>query len=138
MYLIDTNVISEIRKIHSGRADEGVVKWAQSCPKNLMYISVITLLELERGTLSTELKDPKQGSVYRRWLEQTVKSEFDNKILAIDTDTVLLCAKMQVPDKKSLADSLIAATAIQHNFIVVTRNTQDFVNTGAKLLNPFG
>ncbi len=103
-----------------------------------MYISVITLLELERGTLAMELRDPTQGAVYRRWLEQTVKPEFDNKILSIDADTVLLCAKMQVPDKKSLADSLIAATAIQRNFIVVTRNTQDFIHTGAKILNPFG
>ncbi|WP_037586599.1 type II toxin-antitoxin system VapC family toxin [Stenoxybacter acetivorans] len=137
MYLLDTNVISEIRKINTGRADAGVETWAKQYSKALMYISAITLFELERGTLNLEKQDAQQGAVYRRWLENVVKLQFNGKILAIEAETALLCVAMHVPDKKGLADSLIAATAIQHGLIVVTRNTKDFAHTGAQLLNPF-
>nr|WP_314269809.1 type II toxin-antitoxin system VapC family toxin [uncultured Kingella sp.] len=137
MYLLDTNILSEIRKIQAGRADQGVAQWAQAHPKSLMYISAITLLELERGTIAAEQRDKRQGAVYRRWLSQVVQPEFQDRVLQIDAQTVLLCAPMHVPDKKSLADSLIAATAIQHNMTVITRNEKDFAGTGAKIHNPF-
>lgn len=137
MYLLDTNILSEIRKIQAGRANQGIAQWAQAHPKSLMYISAITLLELERGTLAAEQRDQQQGAVYRRWLSQIVLPEFQNRILPVDAQTVLLCAPMHVPDKKSLADSLIAATAMQYNMTVITRNEKDFIHTGAKIYNPF-
>lgn len=137
MYLLDTNVLSEIRKIRRGNANAGVAKWAVDCPKTLMYISAITLLELERGTVAMEAKDPVQGVVYRRWLEEVIKPEFRGKIFAVDEETAVLCAKMHVPNKKGFADSLIAATAVQHNMMVVTRNEKDFSHLGARVFNPF-
>ncbi len=137
MYLLDTNIISEIRKINAGRANRGVTDWAKSIDKGLMYMSCISLLEIERGILSLERRDVQQGSLYRSWFENIVKPQFQNRILPIDAETALACAQMHVPDKKSLADSLIAATAKQHNLIVVTRNERDFQFTEVRLLNPF-
>lgn len=137
MYLLDTNVLSEIRKIRKGIADPGVRKWAEDCPKALMYISAITLLELERGTVGMEAKDAAQGAVYRRWLEEVIKPEFHGKILPIDAEIAVLCAKMHVPDRRGFADSLIAATAVRHNMQVVTRNEKDFAHLGARVFNPF-
>lgn len=137
MYLLDTNVLSEIRKIRKGTADAGVRKWAEDCPKAMMYISAITLLELERGTVGMEAKDAAQGAVYRRWLEEVIKPEFHGKILPIDAEIAVLCAKMHVPDRRGFADSLIAATAVRHNMQVVTRNEKDFAHLGARVFNPF-
>ncbi|MDO4997337.1 MAG: type II toxin-antitoxin system VapC family toxin [Neisseria sp.] len=137
MYLLDTNIISEIRKINSGRANHGVEKWAKSVDKELMYISCISLLEMEQGILSLERKDAQQGSLYRSWFENIVKPQFQDKVIPIDASVALACAKMHVPNKKNLADSLIAASAKQHRLIVVTRNEKDFLETGVQLLNPF-
>ena len=92
---------------------------------------------MERGILSLERRDARQGGLYRSWFENIVKPQFENKILSIDAAIALGCAQMHVPDKKSLADSLIAATAKQHNLIVVTRNEKDFQFAGVRLLNPF-
>lgn len=137
MYLLDTNVLSEIRKIRKGTANAGVRRWAEDCPKALMYISAITLLELERGTVGMEVKDATQGAVYRRWLEEVIKPQFHGKVLPIDAETAVLCAKMHVLNRKGFADSLIAATALRHNMLVVTRNEKDFAHLGARIFNPF-
>lgn len=137
MYLLDTNIISEIRKINSGNANTGVKNWAENNDKSLMFMSVISLFELEKGVLGLERKDIEQGKIYRYWLDKIVKVNFENKILNITKETVLICAKMHVPDKKSLTDSLIAATAIENNLTVITRNEQDFIHTGANIFNPF-
>lgn len=137
MYLLDTNIISEIRKINLKTANIGVTQWAENNHKDLMYISVISLFELEKGVLNLERKDAQQGKIYRDWLDNKVKPTFENRILSITPQTVLICAKMHIPDKKSLTDSLIAATAIENNLTVITRNEKDFIPTGAKILNPF-
>lgn len=137
MYLLDTNIISEIRKINLKTANIGVTQWAENNHKDLMYISVISLFELEKGVLNLERKDAQQGKIYRDWLDNKVKPTFENRILSITPQTVLICAKMHIPDKKSITDSLIAATAIENHLTVITRNEKDFLTTGAKIFNPF-
>lgn len=137
MFLLDTNIIAELRKINLGKANSGVETWAKNQPNKFMFISVISLLELEIGSLRLERKDPKQGAVIRNWLDKIIKPKFKDRVLTITAETVLICSKMHIPNQKSLADSLIAATAIEHNLTVITRNEKDFADTGAKIFNPF-
>lgn len=136
MFLLDTNVISELRKSGTDRIDAGVNAWAQAVAADELYLSVISLAELEMGVLALERKDPAQAVHLRVWLEQYVKVHFRQRILHV-TDTVALhYARMNVPDRLPVMDGLIAATALVHNMIVVTRNTADFSCVAS--LNPFG
>ena len=137
MYLLDTNVVSEIRKIQQGKADTHLSAWVRQIPANQMYISAITLLELETGIMRIERKDAAQGTTLRTWLEQQVKLTFRGRILPFDEYTAPICATMHTPDPKPITDSLIAATAKQHGLTVVTRNVKDFTETGVKIFNPF-
>jgi toxin FitB len=137
MFLLDTNVISELRKAKSGKADSNVVAWASSVSAARLYISVITILELETGVLLVERRDPSQGAVLRSWLNTHVLPAFSERIIAVDTAIAQRCAKLHVPDPRSDRDAIIAATALVHGMTVVTRNTEDFVQTGAVLLNPW-
>ena len=137
MYLLDTNVVSEIRKIQQGKADTHLSAWVRQIPANQMYISAITLLELETGIMRIERKDAAQGTTLRTWLEQQVKPTFRGRILPFDEYTSPICATMHTPDPKPITDSLIAATAKQHGLTVVTRNVKDFTETGVRIFNPF-
>jgi toxin FitB len=137
VYLLDTNVISELRKAKSGRADKNVIVWAESVSATSFFLSAITVLELEVGVLSIERKDAKQGAVLRTWLDSHVLPAFSGRIIAIDTAVALRCAKLHVPDPRSDRDAIIAATALVHGFTVVTRNVCDFSETGADILNPW-
>ncbi|PWQ92108.1 type II toxin-antitoxin system VapC family toxin [Leucothrix pacifica] len=137
MYLLDTNVISELRKAGSGKANQNVVAWAARIPSSQLYVSVITLLELEMGVLSIERKDKQQGEVLRHWLENNVIPAFSERTLVLDTPVARRCAAMHVPDRRSERDAMIAATAATHNMTVVTRNINDFMDTGVELLNPW-
>ncbi len=137
MYLLDTNVVSELRKIRSGKADANVALWADSVQAIELFISVITLQELEIGVLLAELRDPPQGKVFRTWLAGNVLPAFDGRVLPVDAAVSLRSAQLHVPDPKAFRDGLIAATALVHRMIVVTRNTQDFKLTGVKLINPW-
>lgn len=137
MFLLDTNVVSEIRKIRLGTADPNVALWADSVNAGSLYLSAITLLELERGILQLERKDPRQGSILRRWLESSVLTEFEGRIFPVDTLVARCCAKLHVPDPRSERDAMIAATARVHGMTVVTRNQGDFLSTGVSLLNPW-
>ncbi len=137
MFLLDTNVISELRKAKSGKADSNVVAWANSVSAARLYISVITILELEIGVLLVERRDASQGAVLRSWLNTHVLPAFSDRILAVDTAVAQRCARLHVPDPRSDRDALIAATALVHGMTVVTRNTEDFVQTGTVLLNPW-
>jgi len=137
MYLLDTNVISELRKTGSGKADTKVVEWAQSAIASSMYLSSISVLELEIGILAKERKDKQQGAILRTWLNQHVLPAFSDRILPIDLAVAQCTAKLHVPDKRSDRDAMIAATAITHGMTVVTRNIRGFDGTGAILLNPW-
>lgn len=137
MYVLDTNVVSELRKLRSDRMNMGVASWAASVHPSELYISAITVMELEQGILLTERRDSRQGKMLRGWFEQQVMPAFASNILSVDSAVALRCAQLHVPDKKSERDALIAATAIVHSMIVVTRNVADFELTHARLLNPF-
>jgi len=137
MYLLDTNVISELRKFKSGKANKNVIQWANSVSATTLYMSVITILELETGILLLERKDPTQGSILRSWLNSHVLPTFSNRTLAVDTAVAQRCAQLHVPDPRSDRDALIAATAMVHDMTVVTRNVADFSETGVEILNPW-
>ena len=137
MYLLDTNIISEMRRLPKGKADAGLTTWAKSVNTHAFYTCTVVMMELERGVLGLERKDPIQGQILRIWFENTVKSAFQQRILSIDNETARLCANLHVPDKAPENDAWIAAIAIKHNLILVTRNTADFQDMGIRLLNPF-
>jgi predicted nucleic acid-binding protein len=137
MYLVDTNVVSELRKKNAGRADQKVVKWSQSIATQSLFISAITIMEIEIGILAMARKDPLQGNHLRMWMDSQVMPFFNGRILAMDTAVAQACAHLHVPDKKSERDAIIAATASVHNMTVVTRNIADFEGTGVKLFNPW-
>jgi predicted nucleic acid-binding protein len=137
MYLLDTNVVSELRKAKGGNADRNVVAWAGSVPPARLFVSAITILELELGVLLIERRDAAQGTVLRRWLERRVLPAFSGRILPVDTPVARRCATLHVPDRRSDRDALIAATALVHGMTVATRNTADFEPTGAAVLDPW-
>jgi predicted nucleic acid-binding protein len=137
MYLLDTNVVSELRKTNSDRADRLVTAWARSIAAESMFLSAISVLELERGTLLMERRDPAQGAMLRSWMENLVMPSFAGRILPVDTPVALRCAALHVPDPKSYRDALIAATALVHGMTVVTRNVSDFEPSGVAVLNPW-
>lgn len=137
MFVLDTNVVSELRKVRSQKADPNVARWAESVDAENLYISAITVLELELGVLLIERKDTAQGAMLRAWLDTQVLPEFDGRILPIDTAIALRCARLHVPDPKSERDAVIAATALVHGMTVVTRNIDDFKATGVPLINPW-
>ena len=137
MYLLDTNVVSELRKAKSGKADKNVKAWADSVSAMSMFLSVITVLELETGMLLVERRDPTQGAVLRAWLDAHVLPAFSGRILAVDIAVAQRCAKLHVPDQRPHRDALIAATALVHGMTVVTRNVADFESTGVEIFNPW-
>lgn len=137
MYLLDTNVVSELRKAHTGKADRNVSAWAADIPVFNLFLSVISVHELERGTLLLGRRDPAQAAVFRGWLDEHVLPSFHNRILPIDTTVAQRCATLHVPDPKPDRDAFIAATALVHGMSVVTRNVADFATTGVKVINPW-
>jgi hypothetical protein len=135
MFLLDTNVVSELRRPE--RADVRVRAWAAKTALELHAISVVTLEELERGTLLMERRNAQQGAVLRRWLEDEVVKRLSPRILPIDAAIARRCARLHVPDPRPERDALIAATALEHGLTVVTRNAADFAPMGVTLLNPW-
>lgn len=136
-FVLDTNVVSELRKVRLGKANANVAAWAESVDAADLFVSAITIMELELGILSVERKDATQGAMFRSWLEQHVLPEFSRRTLPVDTAVAQRCARLHVPDKRSERDALIAATALVHGMTVATRNTTDFEPTGVSLVNPW-
>lgn len=135
MYVLDTNVVSELRRPE--RADPKVLAWAASVAAAEVFLSAVSVLELEMGVLSVERRDAEQGKVLRSWLEERVLPRFVGRVLPVDLAVARACARLHVPDRQSERDALIAATALVHGLTVVTRNTRDFETSGCRLLNPW-
>ncbi|WP_374353087.1 type II toxin-antitoxin system VapC family toxin [Chitinimonas sp.] len=138
MFLLDTNVVSELRKVRAGNADSNVAAWAEQVDSDTLFISAITVQELEIGILRKERSDAAQGAILRTWLDDHVLPAFTNRILPIDTAVARRSARLQVPNPQPLSDCLIAATALVHGLVVVTRNVADFAPMGVEALNPWG
>lgn len=137
MLLLDTNVVSELRKVRLGCADQHVARWADSVAATDLYLSVITIQELEIGVLLVERRDPTQGATLRAWLNGHVLPAFEGRILDVDTAIARRSARLNVPEPRPVRDGLIAATALVHGMTVVTRNVADFAPTGVAVLNPW-
>jgi len=136
-YLLDTNVVSELRKVGDGKADANVTKWVGAQDSNDLFISAITILEIERGILTIQRRDAAQGSRLRGWMDSRVRPEFAERVLPIDDAIATRCAHLHIPDRRNEADALIAATALVHGLTVVTRNVQDFDDTGVIVVDPW-
>ena len=137
MYLLDTNVVSELRKLGDGKADARVAAWVEARDAAGFYISALTLMELEIGILRIERRDTGQGERLRTWMERLVLPEFQERTLPVDSAVARKCARLHVPDPRSERDALIAATAIVHGMAVVTGNVVDFEPTGAQVIDPW-
>ncbi len=135
MYLVDTNVISELRNPRT--ANRNVVAWDASVSRSFLYISTVSMMELEIGVRQKERSDVRQGRLLRDWLENQVLPAFSGRIVPVDLEIARRCAALHVPDPCPLGDSLIAATALVHGMTVVTRDVKDFRPTGVSLLNPW-
>jgi predicted nucleic acid-binding protein len=135
MFLLDTNVISELRR--PDKADRNVVAWANAIPAANFFMSAISILEIELGARLIERKDAAQGAVLRAWINGQILARFEGRILAVDTAVAQRCAQLHVPNPRAERDALIAATALVHGLTIVTRNVGDFEPTGVTLINPW-
>ena len=136
MFILDTNVISELRR--PDKADRRVLAWAATQPLSHFYLSAITIMELELGILSVARKDAVQGAMLRHWMDNQVLPRFEGRVLPMDTAVAQRCAALHIPDPRSERDALIAATALVHGMTVATRNVADFAPTGVSVFNPWG
>jgi toxin FitB len=137
MYLLDTNVVSELRKAKTGQINRRVKAWAKNISPATLFLSSVSILELEIGILLVERRDPVQGRLLRSWMDGHVLPTFHNRVLVVDTAVAQRCAALHVPNPRADRDAMIAATAIVHGLTIVTRNVQDFEATGVATLNPW-
>ena len=133
MFLVDTNVISALRRPES--APQALRAWAEATPAMDLYISAMSVYELELGILRIERRDSAQGRMLRNWFTRSVLAQFRDQILPVDSVIATRCAALHVPDPRPERDSFIAATALVHRFVLVTRNVRDFEPMGVEILN---
>lgn len=133
-FLLDTNVISEIRK--RGRANPNVARWVAQTPVKDIGTSVVVLAEIRRGIEMKRRSDPDQAEILDRWFAQ-MRTRLGDRVLAIDEPIADAWAHLDIPDPIPLVDGLLAATAMVHGLTLVTRNTADVARTGVSVLNPF-
>lgn len=136
MYLLDTNVLSELRKSES-KASAAVVSWVSTKRATDLYLSVVTVLEIELGIARLERRDVAKASRIQKWLTEAVLDSFSGRILAVDVEVARRTARLHVPDPRPERDAYIAATAATHGLTVVTRNVADFDRAGVPLVNPW-
>ena len=138
MFVLDTNVVSELRKVRSGTANPGVAEWASGVPSGQLFVSAITIHDLGRGVLLAERADPDRGAVLRSWLDHGVAPAFASRILPVDEAVARLGASLHVPDPAPFRDALIGATALVHRMAVVTRSSKDFERfDGLEVVSPW-
>ena len=138
MFVLDTNVVSELRKAKAGKANPGLTDWAAGVPAALMFLSVLSLHELEHGVLLVERRDPSTGEVLRDWLDGSVVPAFADRTIVIDPAVARRAAALHVPDPAPFRDALIGATALVHGMALVTRNVNDFERFGGlEVVNPW-
>jgi len=137
MFILDTNVVSELRKVSLGKADANVQKWASICEARYFHLSAITIHELEIGILRLKHRKEYSSRILRRWLDEHVLQAFDGRIFPVDVAIAQRSAALHIPQTRPWADAFIAATALTHNLVVVTRNVQDFKPLGVTVLNPW-
>ena len=135
MFVLDTNVVSELRR--PDKANPNVSAWAAANPLASVFLSAITILEIELGALAVERKDAAQGRILRAWIDDRILPRFDGRILPVDTAVARRCARLHAPNRRSERDAIIAATALVHGMKVVTRNVADFEPMGVEILNPW-
>lgn len=137
MYILDTNVVSELRKVKSGRADENVIQWVASKEPQQLFLSAITILEIDMGILAIDRRDTKQAAALRKWRDDYIFPSFEHRILDVTLAVCRRCAELHIPNKRPDRDAFVAATGLVHNMTIVTRNVADFKDTRVKLLNPW-
>jgi toxin FitB len=136
MYILDTNVVSELRKKQSGRTDTNVLKWAEKLAPAQLYLSAVTIFEIEIGIQRLALRGD-QADRIRLWLTDHVLTAFADRILPVDQHVAMLFARMMVPVTRPYRDTLIAATAQHHGYTIATRNTNYFQGLPIRILNPW-
>ena len=138
MFILDTNVVSELRKAKAGKANRGVTEWAKEVSMVSLFMSVISLHELEHGVLLAERRDSQQGDVLRQWLDKSVMAAFADRFLPVNESVARLAASYHVPNPAPFRDALIAATAHVNSMTVVTRNATDFERFDqVEIINPW-
>lgn len=137
MYLLDTNIISETRKLGTSRVDPNAALWLSRIDVETSFVSAMTIFELERGVRQMERRDAAQGAVLRRWLDDQILTTYERRTLPLSRAVALICAKLHIPHPKSERDAWIAASAIEADFTLVSRNVSDFADMDVRLINPF-
>lgn len=134
MYLVDTNVLSEVRK--GPRCHPNVANWAASTPAGQMSISALVLGEIRLGIERVRPRDPVQARTYESWLDQ-LHRDFAPRILTVDRDVADVWGRISARRAYPAVDALLAATAVVHDLVLVTRNTRDVHDTGVRVFDPF-
>lgn len=129
--------MSDLRRAKSRQVGRPISGWVSQVPRTAVFLSAITILELETGVLLMERRDPVQGLALRDWFDGQVLPAFRDRILPVDAIVALRCAALHVPDRRPDRDAYIAATALVHGLTVVTRNVADFLPTGVHVVNPW-